>query len=184
MPAPGDLRIVQDFLSTSDPGKADRLGGPRALADWLGLWGLGSGTVEVGEDDFSWAIEVREALRALVGSRHDGAAAREAVARLNRSASDLPYRLRFRTPERSRYEPSVGGFDGALAQLLGLVDDAQRDGSWERLKLCAEERCRAVFFDPSKNRSGKWCTERCGNRLANAAFRRRERRREAARRDR
>ncbi len=46
------------------------------------------------------------------------------------------------------------------------------NGEVERLKLCADERCRIAFYDRSRNRSRTWCTgTECGNRNRVARFR-------------
>jgi predicted RNA-binding Zn ribbon-like protein len=59
---------------------------------------------------------------------------------------------------------------------LVVIRDAQRDGSWARLKACANEDCRWVFYDQSRNRGGSWCDmAACGNRLKNRDFRARHR---------
>jgi predicted RNA-binding Zn ribbon-like protein len=34
-----------------------------------------------------------------------------------------------------------------------------------RLKICANPDCRRLFFDASKNRTGRWCDDVCGNRM-------------------
>jgi len=40
------------------------------------------------------------------------------------------------------------------------------DGTWARLKVCAEDACMWAFYDRSKNRSGNWCSMAvCGNRM-------------------
>ena len=50
------------------------------------------------------------------------------------------------------------------------------DGSFEHLKLCADETCRSVFYDRSKNHSGRWCSmATCGNRAKVRAWRDRQR---------
>jgi predicted RNA-binding Zn ribbon-like protein len=43
------------------------------------------------------------------------------------------------------------------------------------VKACARESCRYVFFDHSRNRSGRWCSMQvCGNREKTAAYRARK----------
>ena len=55
--------------------------------------------------------------------------------------------------------------------LLGGIDEAIAI-----LKLCADETCRSVFYDRSKNRSGRWCSmSTCGNRAKVRAWRERQR---------
>ena len=45
----------------------------------------------------------------------------------------------------------------------------------DRLKICAAADCANVFVDESRNRSRRWCSERCSGRVNVAAFRSRKR---------
>jgi predicted RNA-binding Zn ribbon-like protein len=42
-----------------------------------------------------------------------------------------------------------------VADLLTLVVEAIRDGTWRRLKACPD--CQLVFFDRTRNASKRWC---------------------------
>jgi predicted RNA-binding Zn ribbon-like protein len=54
----------------------------------------------------------------------------------------------------------------AVAGLLTAIDRAERDQTWERLKVCARDTCRWAFYDASRNRSGRWCSMAgCGNHI-------------------
>jgi predicted RNA-binding Zn ribbon-like protein len=67
------------------------------------------------------------------------------------------------------------GVAGALGRILAVAFLAQLDGSWAHLKQCADETCTSVFYDRSKNRSGKWCSmQSCGNRNKVRAWRARQ----------
>jgi len=71
-------------------------------------------------------------------------------------------------------EPSSSGVDGAMGWILSVAIVSMIEGSWYRLKAC--RRCRWVFYDHSKNRSGTWCSMiTCGNRIKADAYRRRRR---------
>ena len=68
------------------------------------------------------------------------------------------------------------GVAGALATLAGIVAEAAAAGTWPRLKACPAEACGWVFYDRSRNRSGRWCDSTvCGNRAKTRAYRRRRR---------
>ncbi|HEV8652740.1 MAG TPA: CGNR zinc finger domain-containing protein [Actinomycetes bacterium] len=83
---------------------------------------------------------------------------------------------------RPELRPAEPGVDAAVARLLSVVVAAGKDGTWRRLKACSEPRCRWVFYDRSRNRSGVWCAMSvCGNRAKVRAFRQRERAAAAAR---
>jgi predicted RNA-binding Zn ribbon-like protein len=72
--------------------------------------------------------------------------------------------------------PTADGVRGAVGHVLAVAFLADLDGSWERFRECGSPDCRAVFYDRSKNRSGRWCTmAECGNRAKVRAYRERER---------
>jgi predicted RNA-binding Zn ribbon-like protein len=76
--------------------------------------------------------------------------------------------------------PRLVGAGTALQQVLGeALAEAlalRATGEWSRLKTCARESCRWVFFDASRNRSGRWCSmQGCGNKAKTAAYRARHR---------
>jgi predicted RNA-binding Zn ribbon-like protein len=63
-----------------------------------------------------------------------------------------------------------------LIELLLIVRDAQRDGTWARLKACGNDECKWAFYDRSRNHGGTWCEmSTCGNKLKNREFRARKR---------
>lgn len=51
------------------------------------------------------------------------------------------------------------------------MTDVIRGGETERLALCDAPDCEGVVIDLSKNRSRKYCSTECGNRVAAAAYR-------------
>jgi predicted RNA-binding Zn ribbon-like protein len=72
--------------------------------------------------------------------------------------------------------PGRSDLRDALFQLLLIIRAAQEDGTWSRLRVCANDECRWAFYDRSKNKQGNWCDMAvCGNRLKNREFRARRR---------
>jgi predicted RNA-binding Zn ribbon-like protein len=67
--------------------------------------------------------------------------------------------------------------DDALAGLATIVaelHDGAASGALDRLKTCAAEECRRVFFDRSKPGSRRWCVSTlCGNRIKTRTYRER-----------
>ena len=56
--------------------------------------------------------------------------------------------------------------------LILIVRDAQRDGSWKRLKACRNDECLWAFYDRSHAGRGAWCDmATCGNRIKNRNLR-------------
>jgi predicted RNA-binding Zn ribbon-like protein len=99
----------------------------------------------------------------------------EAVARrIEGIASRVGFRLRFDADPA--LEPVADGAEAALGRLLAILFLAQLDGRWSHMKECASPTCHSVFYDRSKNRSGKWCSmQTCGNQHKVRAWRERHR---------
>jgi len=60
----------------------------------------------------------------------------------------------------------------ASATAMSLLE-AIRDDGWERFGICAGAPCCCVFVDRSKNRSRRFCSDLCADRIAQAAHRQR-----------
>ena len=68
------------------------------------------------------------------------------------------------------------GADQTVAVLLADVHRAHTSGEWARLKACANPDCQWVYYDGSRNRSGRWCSmNECGDVMKARAYRRRAR---------
>ncbi|HLH23012.1 MAG TPA: CGNR zinc finger domain-containing protein [Chloroflexota bacterium] len=178
--APGELALVQQLVNTSygqDQRAHRELTTPDELQRWLVGRGLLGAGAPVTAGDLRRTVALREALRALLQAHTYGEAPpAEAVATLNLVGTHAPLVARFGEDGAADLAPDIGGVDGALARLLGIVVRAMLDGSWPRLKACAHARCASAFYDTSKNASGKWCAmAKCGNRLNARAYRRRKR---------
>jgi predicted RNA-binding Zn ribbon-like protein len=175
--APEPLGLVQAFVNTVEllEDAQEEIGTPEALGVWLAERGLlAAGPVSAG--DQAMAIELREALRRLLLA-NNGSPLREAdLAVLNRVALDSGLRPRFLVGGVVALEPAATGVQGALGRLLAAVAGAMGQGSWGRLKACADPACQWAFYDTSKNWSRHWCSmEVCGNRAKARQFRRRRR---------
>lgn len=180
-PAPGSLRLVQEFINTRDVDYSlDNLTAPESLVAWLREWRLLESSVGADDQDLVSAVGLREALRALLWANNGGELDLQAVEHLNRLANTSPLRVRFDEAGHARpAEPAVTVGD-ALGNLLGLVVLAQAEDTWKRLKACANPGCKWIFYDASRNRVGSWCRmSACGNRAKSKAHR--ERQREASR---
>lgn len=179
---PNDLDVVMEFVNTvhHEQGDADdRLDSPAALTAFLAEHRLGK--VDAKAADLRRAVEVREALRSLMGANNGEPLDPEAVGVLNRTAARAKVVAAFDDHASWRIEPATSGVDGALGEMLASVFRAMSDGSWQRIKACGNPDCRWAFHDSSKNRSGRWCEmASCGNRMKARAFRERARERDAA----
>lgn len=165
-PAPGRLRLLQDFVNTLDHRtERDELRTPEALTLWLVRQNLLESITPLDEAAWKNALEVREGLRAVLRA-HAGLPLDEAtLERLNSALDDTHLCLRFGTDGKMWLESVEPGWKGALAQLVDAVFEGMGTGRWERLKTCAGEECRRAFYDASARADGKWCgAERCGGR--------------------
>jgi predicted RNA-binding Zn ribbon-like protein len=174
--APGELERVRAFVNTRQIGPvAERLSDPSALAAWLGEKGLAPAGLRATSADLARALELREALLAVLAAHTDGAPAPAGAGRvLDEAARRARLTLRFAEDGTASLVPEAGGVSGALGRLLAIVHDSIAQGSWIRLKACREHTCEWAFYDHTKNRSGAWCSmDGCGNRAKARTYRER-----------
>ena len=171
---PRELVAVQALVNTIDlESNDDRLDSPEALGRFLTGPGLLAASEAV---DLAMAIELREALRAMLRVNHGEPLDPAALEVVNRAAAGLPLQVAFDTEGQPVLGPGSAGCRGALATMLAGVAQAHAQGTWERLKACSAESCQWAFYDRSKNRSGRWCSmQTCGNRTKTRTYRSRRR---------
>jgi predicted RNA-binding Zn ribbon-like protein len=176
-PAPGDLRLIQEFVNTRDiEVGSDYLASPDLLAAWFERRGLLADKMPVTESDRQQVVRVREALRAALLANSGVAFDAHALDTLNRAARDAPLLVCVQPDGGAGLEVSASGVQGAIGRLLGIMFTAMTDGTWSRLKACRSDPCQWAFYDHSKNRSGTWCSMAvCGNRTKTRAYRQRAR---------
>jgi predicted RNA-binding Zn ribbon-like protein len=173
-PAPAPLRLVQAFVNTLDiENGVEELERPEDLGRTLVRLGVHDGD-PLSEADLLTALEAREALRELALANNGVAMGAEAMHVLDRVAQRADYTLRFDDDRRARLVACAPGLDGALGRILAVMHESMLDGTWSRLKGCPREVCHWLFYDRSRNGSGKWCAMSvCGNRTNTKAYRRR-----------
>jgi predicted RNA-binding Zn ribbon-like protein len=173
--APGRLELVQRFVNSYNhdfPPEWDRIGTGRRARAWLRDKGLVGPRDRVSDADAAHLRELREALRALVVANHGGTPDAAAARAIRRLAAGARLTVGVDDAGRTALAPAGHGVDGAVAVLLGIVHEAQRDGDWSRLKGCRQ--CEYAFYDRSRNRSAAWCAMAiCGNRTKNRTYHRR-----------
>lgn len=174
--APGGLEHIREFVNTIDLERGtEGLSSELALAQWLTARNLAPGGVQASHTDLLRAIELREALRAiLLAHNGDTHAPAGACRTLDDAAGRARLRLRFRADASTSIEPEAAGVDGALGRLVAIVHEGIAQGTWGRLKACREHSCEWAFYDHTKNHSGAWCNMQvCGNRAKARAYRER-----------
>jgi predicted RNA-binding Zn ribbon-like protein len=177
-PAPMPLLLVQSFVNTWDGDHgSDLLLDPAAARDWLTQAGLWSAERAPEPAELHLARSARESIRAMLVANSGGPQPTpgdlqplEAVARAARPALQVGP-----DGQVSFAEPASGPDITLLADLLLVIRDAQRDGTWPRLKACGNPDCRWGFYDRSHSRAGAWCDmATCGNRIKNRRLRQRQ----------
>jgi predicted RNA-binding Zn ribbon-like protein len=171
-PAPMPLMLVQAFLNTLDLEQGtDLLDDGEAARAWLLDSGLLAPGAEVSGVGLAFAREVRESIRGLLS--HD--------------ASRLGPLRELAETHRARLAVGDGGLlsienarkeslNDGLFELVLIIRASQEEGTWNRLKACANPDCAWVFYDRSRNQQGNWCEMAvCGNRLKNRNLRARRR---------
>jgi predicted RNA-binding Zn ribbon-like protein len=167
--------MVQAFVNTLDiENGVEELTTPAALHQALARVGaLPADDGPVDDADLRIGLDAREALRALALGNSGVPVPPEAYAALERVARAAHFTVRF-ADGRARLVPAATGVDGALGRILAVVHEAMADGTWWRLKGCPRDVCHWLFYDRSRNGSGKWCAMSvCGNRTNTKAYRRR-----------
>jgi predicted RNA-binding Zn ribbon-like protein len=174
-PAPEPLALVQDFVNTRNHlYGGDKLADAEEANAWLVERGLLEGDKRVGEESLRRLADFREELRGLLLAHNGGpephaGAIDELVARVSLS-------IAFGPDGRPSLLPAAEGEpeDRVLGRLLAVMVGAEAEGTWARLKTCRNEDCRWIFYDASKNHSGRWCNmDVCGARHKMRAYRER-----------
>jgi len=173
-PAPEPLILVQALVNTVElPDGADRLADPSDARPWLVDNNLLAPQAQLTAADLELVRAVREALRAMLVHNAGGPPPNKAALAVLRTVADSGTA---RAGLEDDGEVHIAAFGESvrerLVELLLIIRDAQRDGSWARLKACANDECQWAFYDRSRNHGGTWCEmAACGNKLKNREFR-------------
>jgi predicted RNA-binding Zn ribbon-like protein len=158
---PDELANLYDFANTLDVrhfihhgavhAQGDELKGTRELGAWMSRRGLLFTNAKISPAMFETALQLRAALRDyLQRDLLERGKDREALRSLNRLIGLFPLAVEARGKDGLMLKAAR---DDALAGLSAIVAefyDASRNGTLDRLKMCASDECRRVFFDRSK----------------------------------
>jgi predicted RNA-binding Zn ribbon-like protein len=174
--APEPLIAVQALANTYDLDEdEERLLDPDAARRWLIESDLAGEDVGVTAEELQRLVEFRGIVRSLIEANLE-ADAEPDLDGLRRVTERHPVPMR--VGDGGEVSPDLSpadSVDSVIAQMVGIVADAQTRGEWPRLKICASDECRWAFYDSSKNRGGTWCRmEECGNRVKNRRYRERQ----------
>jgi predicted RNA-binding Zn ribbon-like protein len=176
-----DLDTALDFVNTlkfDDGHEVEVLGTTAEALDWLHHHGLVHYEVLARSDVASVLRRIRRtraALRELADATYEHRApAQDAVDEVNRA---------LRAREVVQLVPGPGGLqldhrhvgdpiDDALANLSEPIVREIAGGRPERLRACADDTCRWVFYDDSRTGRRRWCDmSSCGNKAKAARHR-------------
>ena len=183
--APQPLEMVQDFANTNwlRTGE-EHLRDPQSLEGWLSDHALRDSTshptptpttAPANDADLELALRLRTSLkRMLARTSQSPASPAEPQPESESEAGqfpDLPILISLGANGHTHARPAVTGVPGALTRILITAWDAERNGTLERLKLCAAPDCRWAYYDPSRNKSATWCNMAvCGSRAKSRSY--------------
>ena len=168
--------LLQDYLNTFALNTGvDQLARPEDLRLWfadkklVNLPTLTNNAVRQAQD-------LREAIREVILS-HGGVQVDPAATVIIRDVWQEGRLALLIDPAGSpRLIPASEGIAAVLGMLVAGLFLVMHSASWSRLKICGNPQCQRIFYDRSKNRSGKWCSmASCGNLMKVRAYRRRKR---------
>ena len=184
---PDQLANLYDFANTLDVRHfthhgvphvpADELGGPRELGVWMAKRGLLFTSARITPPLFNAALQLRASVRAyLQCDPAERQKNKETVQSLNMALKLFPLVARAQVDSGmvlgAARDDALAGLSVVVAELY----DGSVRGTLDRLKMCAAEECRRVFFDRSKPATRRWCMSTlCGNRMKTRAYRERQR---------
>jgi predicted RNA-binding Zn ribbon-like protein len=181
---PDALANVYDFANSIDlrhftqhgvqHEQSDDLASPAALGNWLAARGLLRPGAKLTPAMLQRALELRTALRAFLAADAEGRRNKDVLGALNSAAARFPLLAEVVAGRGSRLRPAGKDALAGLGVVVAELHDAAVAGSLDRLKTCAAEECRRVFFDRSKPALRRWCLATlCGNRMKTRAYRER-----------
>lgn len=172
--APGRLELVRQFVNTRDFWKGiDWIDTPERLAGWLVEQELAAERVELRSGDVVRVQAFREAVRAMLRAHIGHSEPPEARAMFNETADSLSLRA-YAIEAGIELRSADRGLEFGLGSIVAAVAEAQLEGTWPRLKACANDDCRTGMYDRTKNRTRIWCNAAtCGARMRARSYRQR-----------
>ncbi|MBR1238019.1 CGNR zinc finger domain-containing protein [Bradyrhizobium sp. AUGA SZCCT0182] len=183
---PDELANLYDFANTLDVRhfthhgaphpQGDELTSARELARWMSQRGLAPTSAKITPAMFATAIELRTLVRDyLQCDPLERRGNKDAVRALSKALKYFPLVVTAGDDGmvlRAAREDALAGLSPIVAELY----DGSRNGTLDRLKMCASDECRRVFFDRSKPSTRRWCmSSLCGNRMKTRSYRERQR---------
>ena len=184
---PDRLANLYDFANSLDARRfkhhgvqhpqADEITGPRELGAWMSKRGLLFTSAKITPAMFEAALDLRKSVRDYL--QRDPAVRRkdrDVTRGLNRALKLFPLVAEARDDGGTVLRPARSDALAGLSAVVAELHEGSINGTLDRLKMCASEECRRVFFDRSKPATRRWCmSSLCGNRVKTRAYRERRR---------
>jgi predicted RNA-binding Zn ribbon-like protein len=184
---PDELANLYDFANTLDVRhfthhgvphpQGDELTNARELAAWMSQRGLSSNSARITPAMLATAIELRTLVRDyLQCDPPQRSKNRDAVRALNNTLKLFPLVVAAGEDGNMVLRTAREDAHAGLSPIVAELYDGSRSGTLDRLKMCASDECRRVFFDRSKPSTRRWCmSSLCGNRMKTRSYRERQR---------
>jgi predicted RNA-binding Zn ribbon-like protein len=184
---PDELANLYDFANSLDVRhfthhgvrhvQSDALTESRELAAWMAQRGLLSEGARITPAMFDAALLLRKGVRAYLAcdpvERRKG---RDATRSLNEALRVFPLVVAASNDRGMALAPARSDALAGLSAMAAELYAGSIRGTLDRLKMCAAEECRRVFFDRSKPATRRWCMSTlCGNRMKTRTYRERHR---------
>ncbi len=184
---PDELANLYDFANSLDVRRfthhgvqhpqSDEFTGPQELGAWMAQRGMLADRGKLTSAMFDEAFELRSAVRAYLQCNPDERRKNKHVIRsLDAALTRFPLVVKTAYGDSPTLIPVRSDPLAGLSAIVAELYDGSRIGVLDRLKMCASEECRRVFFDRSKPATRRWCMSTlCGNRVKTRAYRERQR---------
>jgi len=183
---PDELANLYDFANSLDVRhfthhgvqhvQGDELGSPRELGAWMSQRGLLFTGARITPAMFATALEFRAGVRAYLECDPAERRKKDAVRSLNTAMRLFPLFAQARNDGGMALQAARGDALAGLSLVVAELYDGSVTGTLDRLKMCAAQECRRVFFDRSKPATRRWCMSNlCGNRMKTRSYRERHR---------
>jgi predicted RNA-binding Zn ribbon-like protein len=184
---PDELANLYDFANSLDVRhfthhgvqhvQGDELTGPRELGAWMAQRGLSWTTARITPAMFATALQLRASVRCYLECEPaERRKNKDAVRSLNAALKLFPLLPRAQIDRGMMLGAARDDALAGLSTISAELYDGSIKGTLDRLKMCAAEECRRVFFDRSKPATRRWCMSTlCGNRIKTRAYRERHR---------
>jgi predicted RNA-binding Zn ribbon-like protein len=182
---PDELANLYDFANSLDlrcfthnrvqHAQGDELTGAAELAAWMSARKLSKPGTKITAPMFETALALRSSLRDYLACDAAGRRnSKEVLRSLSKAMQHFPLVTEADDGGRMTLRAARSDALGGLSPIVAEFYTGSKNGTLDRLKMCASDECHRVFFDRSKPGSRRWCVSTlCGNRMKTRTYRER-----------